>query len=308
MFKPTVLTGLALKLADSITEQSRRRKTSDSQGSSTDFDHGFVIGFQQVHQSLHLKSGHRRQYRYRWAMIEELWETRVVKLPAWPCPSCKHGRLLLQGERPHHHETGQSAAARENTGDHDIYDARFAATLKCDSARCGNVVICIGEVHLQSSGYPLDDQFEQWCEYEIASTFPPPPIISIPTCTPAEIKLSIRAAFGLYWSDVEACGNKIRKCAEQVLTDRGVPKESKNDSLACRIKRFRGIGFIENTAGIYFDAIRHVGNSGSHEDNHGLNRTDILHCFEMLEDALSAIYGANDLSIKAAAIEAKHKV
>lgn len=241
-------------------------------------------------------------------MIEELWENRVVKLPAWPCPSCRHGRLFLHAERPQHYETGQSAAARNNTGDHDIYEARFTAVLTCDNARCGNIAVCTGEVHLQCNGYSyLDNQYEQWCEYEIVSVFPPPPIISIPSGTPENIKESIQAAFGLYWSDVEACGNKIRKCAEQVLTDRGVPKKNKNDKLADRIKRFREIGNVENTAGIYFDAFRHVGNSGSHEDNNGLNRIDILNCLEMLEDALSAIYGASDLAIKAAAIETKHK-
>ncbi|KQQ61113.1 hypothetical protein ASF69_01440 [Rhizobium sp. Leaf311] len=214
----------------------------------------------------------------------------------------------MEEDKPIQHETGRSVSARENTGDHDIYEGRFHAILRCDDTMCGEVAVVSGEAHLCTEGDPHMDfrNYQQWTMYEVRSVIPPPPIIQLPPKLPTDVEASIRAAFSLYWIDLEACANKIRKALEQTLTERGFPKIRKNENLQERIQRFAQSSVVGEDASKVMQAIRHVGNSGSHENNKGLDRQDILNAFAFLEHAVTAIYGRLDLSERVDAVTAKH--
>jgi hypothetical protein len=111
---------------------------------------------------------------------------------------------------------------------------------------------------------------------------PAPPLATIPPETPYSVANELRTAFELFWLNSGACANRLRISVERIMDEQKVIGKTLFD----RIDAFQK---IEPEHGPTFDALRHVGNLGSHEGE--VTREALLDSFEIYQHALAELFG-----------------
>ncbi|WP_189524044.1 DUF4145 domain-containing protein [Mesorhizobium sp. M8A.F.Ca.ET.165.01.1.1] len=169
---------------------------------------------------------------------------------------------------------------------------RFIGFLECGNKFCGEIVTVCGSVHRQHH-----EQYEEALGGEVSfdNTYyspslihPAPPVFAVSKKLNKDCAAHLRKAFELLWVDPASCANRIRIFVERLLDQFGVPcvgVNKKGDdydmNLAQRIEFLEGQKPGHKDA---FDAMRNVGNYGSHQ---GKAKFDtLIDCFEILEEML----------------------
>jgi hypothetical protein len=170
--------------------------------------------------------------------------------------------------------------------------------MKCSDSSCGEIVIIAGDTKIDE----VEDEEHGWRMESFLrprSIFPAPPIIAIPKQTPSAVKQQLELAFQLFWSDLGASASRLRASVECLLDGFKIAryqidaKKKKRffKTLASRIELFKK----HHAHGEILDALRHVGNLGTHSD---VGRQSVLAGFEIYENALAEIYGKRTQKVK----------
>lgn len=225
-------------------------------------------------------------------MNRDLWHTGFSSLPKWTCPHCQKGSLLTMAGFPRVEETEYSKEDQNHPdAEPDWTVERFVALMKCEIPSCGEVVAVGG-----NRAAWMHEDYEnpqQYWESTLVCSFvrPAPHIIPVskklsPTC-----EAQLRKAFELYWLDKAAAANRLRIFVERLMDHFQVPTKGKGNKskthtldLSERIEEFDKMKPGHKDA---LDALRHVGNYGSHEGQ--TDHAALLDCFELLEDALAEL-------------------
>jgi hypothetical protein len=109
---------------------------------------------------------------------------------------------------------------------------------------------------------------------------------------PDAIAAELRRSFIHLWSDPGAAANSLRTAVECLMDQRNVKKYPRTGprrkiNLHLRIVDF---GLQNPEAAELLFAVKWLGNTGSHSDTAGLNRSDVLDAMELLERALHLVY------------------
>ncbi|RYG19797.1 MAG: DUF4145 domain-containing protein [Caulobacteraceae bacterium] len=241
------------------------------------------------------------------------WKKGFRNLPAWPCPTCATGRLTAP-EKLTSIESGPSKKAHEHDAwEPEWIESRFIGMLKCNNSACEEICAISGYGGIDFD-HEYDEEFgwtQVWVDYyHPIAISPSPPIFPVVPDWPEPVKKALQEAFGLFWSDLDSCANKLRAAVEALLNDRGVPnftqpikgKKRAQLNLHTRIERFKS---TEPIVAELLMAIKWIGNHGSHAGE-GLRREDILTSAELMEHALTELYKpANNAIKKALAINKK---
>lgn len=225
-------------------------------------------------------------------MNRNLWRIGFDKLPSWTCPHCQRGLLQPLNNYPHVEETEYSKEEQKQPeSEPDWTMERFVALLKCDIAHCGEVVAVAGN-RVAELYQDYEARQQNW-ESVLVPLFvrPAPHIIPVSKNLSPACSTQLRKAFELYWLDKAACANRLRIFVERLMDHFQVPIEglgNKNKKhrldLSERIAEFDEMKPGHKDA---LDALRHVGNYGSHEGK--ADDDALLDCFELLEDALAEL-------------------
>jgi len=115
-------------------------------------------------------------------------------------------------------------------------------------------------------------------------------MVAIAEQTPASVASPLRISFQLFWIDLGACASRLRISVERTLDELGIPPAR---TLNDRIRAFEDIdhGHAET-----FDALREVGNVGSHRGDN--TRETILDAFELYEDAINNLLEVTSDALK----------
>ncbi|WP_164830052.1 DUF4145 domain-containing protein [Sinorhizobium medicae] len=168
---------------------------------------------------------------------------------------------------------------------------RFVALLKCDVAHCGEVVAVGG--NRVAEFFEDWNAHRQWWESVLVPMLvrPAPHIIPVSKNLSDACAMQLRKAFELYWLDKAACANRLRIFVERLMDHFQVPTQKLDKkgkpydlNLSQRITEFDKMKPGHKDA---LDALRHVGNYGSHEGQGDMDA--LLDCFELLEDALAEL-------------------
>jgi len=207
--------------------------------------------------------------------------------PCWNCPTC-NGTLKL--ERP----IDVISLKEYEVFDHEIIYGHgvFYGVIKCANAGCQKKVVISGDM-IGGEGYEYDEAQEMavdgaYVEYLIPTYFNPPlNLFEINKDVPPKIKTEIIKAFKLYWLDLDACANKIRRVVESIMNEK---EGCKKEHLGQRIIRFRknNPGYAGDLANL-LDAKREIGNRGSHSGNI-LTQENLLDGFDMLRFVVNELY------------------
>lgn len=232
-------------------------------------------------------------------MKRSLWKSTLSDSlsPAWPCPACNKGTLVLVPKSLTFNETVASKRGHsEDSWSPEDVTYAFTAWLKCSHPSCSQeVAVCgIGGVEQWQTTDPEGEVQIVYDEYFVPRLlWPMPDIFDIPAKCPDEVKHHLRAGFRLFFSDQSAAANRIRVALESLLDHVGVPRKRKDQNnkfsdlaLHGRIELFQK---DQPSLGSQLMALKWLGNTASHEGNIG--RDDLLDAFEILEHVLDELIG-----------------
>ena len=224
-----------------------------------------------------------------------IWKLPFEKkqFPPWPCPNCNGGTLLLNKDTFREEESIESIKYR----DHEAWEPEwihglFTAHLYCSNPNCKKKAVVCGsyEVSEWIDQDTIEPGFSVFLEPDFIS--PAPDLFNIHKNCPKHIKLEIRKAFSLYWSDLDAAGNRVRTVVELLLNYLKVRKRKRkkngkyrNLSLHDRILEYHP---NNPEIGEKLLAIKWLGNIGSH--GNGLSKDDLIDDFEMIQFVFKELF------------------
>lgn len=219
-----------------------------------------------------------------------------TNVPAYGCPHCQAGILQLDGEFDSQ-ETEASKKDQDYGFDPDLLVLTFAAKLRCTS--CTEVVFVTGTggVEIEHDVDGNGDWSSEWVSYHNPRFFHPPlKLVSCPEKTPYLVKEKITAACETFFSQPDSCCNNIRAAAEEILTDLKIDLLTASGGFLRFSDRINKLPPERQEVKKLFDAIRWLGNHGSHSGS-VLKRSDALDAFEIMDMLLDELY--SDRRLKA---------
>ena len=247
------------------------------------------------------------------ALKRQLWRPPFAVFPSWPCPACEIGTVALLDGSLTIVETGPSKEAH----DHEAWEPtwieeRFIAMLTCNNVNCKESVAVSGRTrHVEEHDFERQEQ--NWTRLYQPEFFSEAlPVFPIPENCPDPIEHELKRAFSLIWSDIGSSANRLRSAIEVLLDERRIRKTTLNSSgkripltLHQRIALFR----IKNIdAAVPLEAVKWLGNVGSHASLDTLTIDELLDGFELFEHAIERVYVRRDEQLrKLAGVINKHR-
>jgi hypothetical protein len=178
------------------------------------------------------------------------------------------------------------------------YPGNFTGILRCSFVRCKETIAVAGdyvvEPDVEDDGHTTEFDF-----FRLRYATPALDIIVPPKGTPDSVASAIKAADKLLWIDPSAAANRLRTAVEELLTVYGLWRfkienhKQKRLTAQQRITEFKK---YESAVGEALEAVKWIGNHGSHEDS--LTVADVLDGAEILAYALRIFYDRTEEEIE----------
>ncbi|WP_313491922.1 MULTISPECIES: DUF4145 domain-containing protein [Sphingobacterium] len=207
-----------------------------------------------------------------------------------PCPNCETGHLSYSTKQTNISETLESQIANEFHKNGIVHPTTtFLVTTHFKCKNCGFIVTAIFEKvedvrYVDENGYQIDI-------WNPVVYHPALKIIPMPKNAPKEIESMITGSFGLFWYDINSCGNKIRAALELLMDHVGIPKtdgKGKSMTLHHRLREYAVQNSAKPEIGQYLEAIKWIGNAASHGGS--VKKNDILDAYELLEAIMEHVF------------------
>lgn len=216
----------------------------------------------------------------------------------WRCPGCVHSLLTLDKATLHEGETGASLAAHDELAwEPEWIDGRFSGLLRCPNCQAAVAVVGTFRIKDERSYHPVEGEIGDYVHYYTPRYFADAPhILPLNDRWPEAVREDLLRSFALYWSDPDACANRIRGAVEHLLTSQGVRRTTvatrggragrrERLSLHARIEAFAGTRPALADA---LMAVKWIGNAGSHAG--AITQDALLDGYELLAFALDELY------------------
>jgi hypothetical protein len=225
----------------------------------------------------------------------------------WPrllCPRCGQGALKEQsgGEGVSLVPAAECLRWRD---DHPGWEPEwtygyFHGVLVCSDDDCGEPVVVSGGYKVECrcrAGGPDEDEWEiDYAEIlTLRQSVPAPRLMEIPKVCPDSVKDCIDSAANVLWVDPASAANRLRSAIEKLLDSQGIPRVRNVEtsrgpvdrpiSTHDRITKFKE---GEPEAAKLLEAVKWIGNSGSHEGSMEIEH--VLTAVSLLEYVLNELY------------------
>lgn len=218
-------------------------------------------------------------------------------VPPYACPHCEAGILKLDGELESRH-TEASKKDQDYGFDPDLVEITFSGRLICTT--CADVVFVTGAGGVEiEHGIDANGEWEsKWVEYfNPRFFFPSLKLVNCPEKTPFSVKTRVWAACELYFCQPDSCCNSLRAAAEEILTDLKIDLKKSDGGYLRFSDRINKLPAEKDSVKALFDAIRWLGNHGSHSDSY-LSRSDALDAFDVMNLLLEELYSETRLKAR----------
>ncbi|MDD5300905.1 MAG: DUF4145 domain-containing protein [Gallionella sp.] len=243
------------------------------------------------------------------AVDVELWHKSFgaldpKALPSWPCPSCGKASVILDSKtlvyRPNKTQYNPEAFKKEDFEESMLlgilkafataYEQmqwvqhKFVGFLKCKD--CGESISFAGRVEIprETANRPTSLNIRLYPEY----FSPPLPFFLLDSQYPVSIRERFNRSFGFAFNDAASAANAIRQGVESILDELGVPRVEQGKSRLSLYDRIRKFSEINKECAELLDAIRFLGNEGSHAGK--VNRADVVAAFEVVDHVLDEVF------------------
>lgn len=227
------------------------------------------------------------------------FENAADAFPAYPCSSCDSGTLKLKPGSLCYWPDAETGKVLDHIDDESgVY--HFKAELKCIVCGESHHVLGYGEVDFdfdhegeeffdEDSGHQM--QTRKVMRLMPNNFFPAPPILNLPLSQKdEEFAMALKQSFQLFWVDAASCANKIRTAMEYLLDCPPFSIGSKNENgeeirFNARLKELE-----KNHSNYYkfFDALRWLGNSGTHELR--VSKHHLVKAYEVIDSILYQLF------------------
>ncbi|MFK5664411.1 DUF4145 domain-containing protein [Pseudomonas shirazica] len=218
-------------------------------------------------------------------------------VPPYACPHCEAGILQVEGKLDSK-VTEASKKDQDYGFDPDLVVLTFSGRLTCTT--CSEVVFVVGTggVEIEHEIDENGDWASEWVEYYNPRFFYPPlKLVNCPEKTPPTVKDKIWAACEAYFSQPDSCCNSLRAAAEEILTDLKIDLKKPDGGYLSFSSRINKLPAERDAVKALFDAIRWLGNHGSHSDS-SLSRSDSLDAFDVMNLLLEELYSETRLKAR----------
>lgn len=210
----------------------------------------------------------------------------------WPdanCPACGVGHLRADPA-----VEVEATSSREARG-HEAWEAEwvhglFTCILRCQRGQCGELVVATGDWRVREYIGGDWESLEWEHQYRLRTTLPAVPIIPSARLCPDPVQAALAKASQVIWVDPSGAGNRLRVAVELSLDAKKIPRMTSGPkrtrlSTHARIDLLR----LKNPdAASLLEAVKWVGNQGSHEDS--LTIADVLGAAKILDVALGLLF------------------
>lgn len=201
-------------------------------------------------------------------------------MPPWPCPACARGNLRIDPNSFNVSRLPSSTAQIKEEGFHPDHNfGRFSSMLVCD--QCREPVALTGEY--QGHEYQQHGNTTERLRLRPLCMQPGSPLMEVPANVPESAADAMQQSFISFWGDRGSAANRLRISVERIMDAEQIEKGKR---LVDRIEDF---GKKHPKMARTLDALRFVGNVGSHEGDVG--REELLDAFETYQDWLRDFYG-----------------
>lgn len=240
-----------------------------------------------------------REFKRDIWLSDIFFEDGADAFPAYPCSNCDSGTLRLLSDSLSYWPDAETKKAWDYIDDEArVY--HFKAELKC--VVCGESHHMLGYGEVDFDVDPDGEEFwDEDCGHQMqtrkvlrlmpSSFFPAPPILNLlPKHKDEEFAKALRQSFQLFWIDSASCANKIRTAMEYLLDCPPFSIEAKKEN-GDDIKFNKRLEMLKDSNEDYFnlfDALRWLGNTGTHELN--VNRNDVLKAYSVIDSMFHQLF------------------
>lgn len=220
-------------------------------------------------------------------------------IPVWPCPKC--GNQSLSCEQDQFDKQYKEPIDTSNPAfDPDWIEYIFTMRLKCSIPLCGLRVACIGTGDV-SQEYLEDGSGDwQWFDSFQVKYFEPTIKIFIPPeNVPECVKNALDASFSAFFSSPSLSLSALRSALEVLLGEMEVPSVDVNGHFLSLAKRINLLPEKDQKIIEPANAIRWLGNDGTHGDGSRVRKSDVLDGYRIFEHILIELYPEKRASIDA---------
>lgn len=219
------------------------------------------------------------------------------------CPECKKGSLVIEKKedlKVEQYKTFNEMIRNDYDGewDYDWFNHSFAGFLTCGS--CSEKIAVLGKAEYSfSESWGIPDEFSE-ADYKIKYFERVADFIEIDSLASDDLKKKLRESFLLYFSDENACANKIRVFLDMYLTELGVSETTKNGGFKNLSDRIKECAKLDEKQKEILEILKNVGNKGSHGGGE-ISKADLYKVYKCIESFIKQ----NEYNGNVHALEAK---
>jgi len=185
---------------------------------------------------------------------------------------------------------GTLAIKNEDWFDYEHSAGVFALRLLC---RCGESVVVSGKTSVDCDWDEERHRMDYYTVLEPLFFVPPLALIAVEPVAPEQIHRLIRSASEVFWSNGEACLNRLRCVTEEILNILNIPSRTETGGYINLHHRIEKIGTENQRIKDALLAAKHMGNDASHSDFQ-VTRGEVLDAFQVVEYCLRQLYPVDD--------------
>lgn len=220
-------------------------------------------------------------------------------IPAWPCPMCGVQSLSCE-EGQFNKQYKESIDTSHPAFDPDWIEYIFTMHLKCSNSSCGCRVVCAGTGDV-SQEY-LNDGSGDWDwfdNFQIKYFEPSLKIFIPPEDTPDWVKKALDTSFSTFFSSLSLSLSALRSALEVLLGEMEVASVDENGKFLSLAKRINQLPEESRKIIEPANAIRWLGNDGTHGGGFRVRKSDVLDGYRIFEHILIELYPEKRASIDA---------
>jgi hypothetical protein len=224
---------------------------------------------------------------------------RSDSIPVWPCPQCGVRSLSCE-EDQFKKQYKEPIDTNHLAFDPDWIEYIFTMHIKCSNSSCGCRVVCVGTGDV-SQEY-LDDGTGDWGwfdNFQIKYFEPSLKIFIPPKDTPEWVLRALDASFSTFFSSPSLSLSALRSALEVLLGEMEVASVDENGKFLSLAKRINLLPEESRTIIEPANAIRWLGNDGTHGGGFRVRKSDVLDGYRIFEHILIELYPEKRGSIDA---------
>jgi hypothetical protein len=222
---------------------------------------------------------------------------RSDNIPVWPCPKCGVQSLCCEDEG-FQKRYKEPVDTNHPAFDPDWIEYIFTMHLKCSNSSCGCRVVCVGTGDVsQEYLYDGSGDWDWFDNYQVKYFEPPLQVFAPPAESPEWVKRALDVSFSTFFSSPSSSLSALRSALEVLLGEMEIASVDADGKFLSLAKRINLLPEERRKIVDPANAIRWLGNDGTHSGGFQVRRSDVLDGYRIFEHILIELYPERKASV-----------